>query len=271
MTKGPTSPTLTGMLPSSRGALFPKRLPDFHRLAPPSDADELVAWFWITSWSLPDGSVSRQDVIGFPTSNLVVEPALVGLAGPATRASHRDLSGRGWAVGALLKPAAVPALTSDPVSLRDRYEPMDAPGLLERVSRVLATGVTERTRAAAAAEVAAWLVERVGEVGAEARLANRLAELAGTDATLLRVGQLTERLGVSERNVQRLARRYIGLSPAALIRRRRLQEAAERLRDHPEADLATLAADLGYVDQAHLTNEFTRVLGFTPAGYRRTR
>lgn len=258
------------MLPSSRGALFPKRLPDFHRLAPPVEADELVEWFWITSWSLPDGSVSRQNVIGYPTSNLVVEPALVGLAGPTTRASHRDLSGRGWAVGALLKPAAVRALTSDPVSLRDRYEPVDAPDLLGRVTEALAAGVTEGTRTSAAAEFAAWLAEEVGELSSEARLANRLAELAGTDPALLRVGDLADRLGLSERGVQRLARRYIGLSPAALIRRRRLQEAAERIRSEPGADLATLAADLGYADQAHLTNEFTRVLGFTPAEYRRT-
>lgn len=258
------------MLPSSRGTLFPKRLPDFHRLPPPPDADELVGWFWITSWSLPDGSVSRQNVIGFPTFNLVVEPTLVGLAGPTTRASHRDLSGQGWAVGALLKPAAIPALTSDPVGLRDRYEPVDAADLLARVSGVLADGVTERTRAAAAAAVSSWLVEKVGELDEEAQLANRLAELAGTDAALLRVGDLAARLGVSERTVQRLSRRYIGLSPAALIRRRRLQEAAERIRNDPSADLAAVAADLGYVDQAHLTNEFTRVLGFTPAGYRGT-
>lgn len=258
------------MLPSSRGTLFPKRLPDFHRLAPPPEADELIAWFWITSWSLPDGSVSRQNVIGFPTFNLVVEPTLVGLAGPTTHASHRDLSGRGWAVGALLKPAAVPAFTSDPVSLRDRYEPVAAPDLLDRVSGVLAAGVTEATRAAAAAEVGAWLVGKVGALDAEARLANRLAELAGSDSALLRIGELAASLGVSERSIQRLARRHIGLSPAALIRRRRLQEAAERIRDNPEADLASLAAELGYVDQAHLTNEFTRVLGFTPAGYRRT-
>lgn len=173
-------------------------------------------------------------------------------------------------MGALLKPAAVPALTSDPVSLRDRYEPIDAPDLLRRVAGVLADEVTADTRASAAAAVAGWLATQVGELSAEARLANRLAELAGTEPALLRVRDLADCLGISERSVQRLARRYIGLSPAALIRRRRLQEAAERIRNDPDADLATLAADLGYADQAHLTNEFTRVLGLTPAAYRRT-
>jgi len=100
-------------------------------------------------------------------------------------------------------------------------------------------------------------------------LANRLAELA-EDPGVRRVGTIAEQLAVSERTLQRLARTYVGLSPAALIRRRRLQEAAERIRDDPEADLAALATELGYTDQSHLTNEFARVLGFTPASYRRT-
>nr|WP_143588182.1 helix-turn-helix domain-containing protein [Tersicoccus phoenicis] len=54
-----------------------------------------------------------------------------------------------------------------------------------------------------------------------------------------------------------------------MIRRRRLQEAAERLRQEPGLSLAALAADLGYADQAHLTNDFRHVLNVTPSGYRR--
>ena len=75
-------------------------------------------------------------------------------------------------------------------------------------------------------------------------------------------------LGVSVRTLQRMAHRYVGLSPAAMIRRRRLQEAAERIRSDPGADLATVAAELGYADQAHLANDFRAVLGFTPSAYR---
>lgn len=113
---------------------------------------------------------------------------------------------------------------------------------------------------------AGWLAE-VGEPD-EARLANRLADLAGTDPALLRVGDLVD-AWASRRGVQRLARRYIGLSPAALI------IGDSRLRQaHPERRRTRTwrpaAADLGYADQAHLTNEFTRVLEFTPASYRRT-
>ncbi|HEY3337377.1 MAG TPA: helix-turn-helix domain-containing protein [Propionicimonas sp.] len=252
---------------STRGTLYPGLLPEFYRLAPRADAGELVRWFWITRWSLPDGEVSRQVVISFPALNLVVENGLVGLAGPTTHADHTDLSGSGWAIGALLRPAAVPVFTTEPGGLRDGYQPFEAPDLYAGVEAAMAADTAEG-RSAAAERFAAWLVARAGEPTEEALLANRLADLA-EDPGIRRVGDLAETLAVSERTLQRLARSYIGLSPAALIRRRRLQEAAERIRDEPEADLAALANDLGYTDQAHLTNEFARVLGFTPASYRR--
>jgi AraC-like DNA-binding protein len=257
-----------GMPGSTRGTLYPERLPEFHRLAPVLEAAALVRWFWITRWSLPEGEVSRQDVISFPALNLVVEDGLVSLAGPTTHADHADLTGSGWAIGALLRPAAVPELTDDPGSLRDRYDPFEAPDLCAAVTAAMYSD-TPAARKAAAERFGSWLLARAGEPSKEALLANRLAELA-EDPGVRRVGALAEQLAVSERTLQRLARTYIGLSPAALIRRRRLQEAAARIRDDPDADLAALATDLGYTDQAHLTNEFARVLGFTPARYRRT-
>jgi AraC-like DNA-binding protein len=253
---------------STRGTLFPERLPELHRLAPPAGAAGLVRWFWITRWSLPEGVVSRQEVISFPALNLVVEDRMVGLAGPTTRAGHTDLAGSGWAIGALLRPAAVPSFTADPGSLKDGYDLFEAPDLYAGVAAAMASD-SEAGRAATAERFAQWLMARAGEPGEEALLANRLVELA-EDPAIRRVGALATGLSVSERTLQRLARTYIGLSPAALIRRRRLQEAAERIREDPAADLAALATELGYTDQAHLTNEFARVLGFTPASYRRT-
>jgi AraC-like DNA-binding protein len=99
-------------------------------------------------------------------------------------------------------------------------------------------------------------------------LANAVARLVDEDPEVLRVADVATRLGVSVRTVQRLASRYIGVPPSAMIRRRRLQEAAQRLREQPGTELAALAAELGYADQAHLANDFRTVLGFTPSTYR---
>lgn len=252
-----------------RGVLYPARLPTFNRLPAPECVAALVRWFWIPEWRIEPGRSIRQDLIAFPACNLVVEPGLVGLSGPATRASHRDLTGAGWAVGALLRPAAVPALTDDPAALRDRYQTMDLGSLHRRVSEAMTETAEAAKRHGRAVEAFAhWLAETVPEPGPDALLANALAELVGTDPTVLRVEDAAALLNVSTRTLQRVARRYVGLPPSAMIRRRRLQEAAERLRADPSANLADVAADLGYTDHAHLANEFRTVLGLTLSTYR---
>ncbi|MFJ7748963.1 helix-turn-helix domain-containing protein [Arthrobacter sp. NPDC097144] len=265
-----------------RGTLYPARLPVFHRILPAEELADRVRWFWIPEWNLAPGRVSRQEILPFPALNLVVQPDGVTLSGPATRRSFRDLSGRGWAVGMLLRPAAVPVFVQDPGSLRDTEIPFEAPELLAAVSAAISAddepdskardddGGASRRRADAVAAAARWLEDNVRAPGADALLANRLEDVIQADTSLLRVDQGAELLGISVRTVQRLARRHVGLPPLAMIRRYRLQEAAERVRLNPETPIADIAAELGYADHAHLAAAFREVLGFTASSYRRS-
>ena len=257
--------SVTGMTDPTRGALYPERLPRFTRLAAPAEASRLVAWFWIPQWDLPAGAVSRQEVLAYPAANLVVEADGVRLWGATTRATDRELRGSGWAVGAVLTPAALARLHDSPSDLVDAHVELDEPGLRRDASAAMPRLDD------AAAIVAAWLTTRAGPLTHEALLANAMAELLMTDASILRLDDAAERLRVSVRTLQRLAHRTVGLSPAAMIRRRRLQEAAQRVREDPEATLAEIAAELGYADQAHLANDFRAVLGFTASDYRAAR
>lgn len=258
---------------SSRGVLFPARLPDFHRIPPPPELERAVRWFWISRWDVAPGQVSRQAIVAFPASNLVVERDAVGLSGPSTLRSHRDLEGEGLAVAALLQPAAVPAIVGDPAEIVDEYRLLQAPDTDDLRREVCAAVDSapdrEAARHAAVGILGDYLLARVPADDAEGALANRMAELADGRTDLLTVEALAQELAVSVRTVQRLARRYVGVGPRAMIRRRRLQEAAERVRLEPGVDLASIAHDLGYADHAHLTGDFRRVLGFTPSGYRR--
>jgi AraC-like DNA-binding protein len=253
-----------------RGVLYPARLPTFERLPPPGPVTPWVRWFWIPEWQIQPGRSSRQHLIAFPACNLVVEPDGVGLAGPTTRSSHRDLTGTGWGVGALLRPAAVPYLAGKPAALRDAYAKVDFPVLQESVSRAMTgpgDGPSRHRRAVDA--FSTWLVAEMPPPEPEALLANTMAAAIDSDPAIRTVGDAAAHLGVSTRSLQRLALRYVGVPPSMMIRRRRLQEAAERLRTEPETTLAAVAADLGYSDHAHLANEFRSVLGLTLTGYRR--
>jgi AraC-like DNA-binding protein len=250
--------------------LYPARLPTFDRLPAPDAVAQLVRWFWIPEWQIQPGRSSRQQLIAFPACNLVVEPHAVGLAGPTTGSSYRDLTGTGWAVGALLRPAAVPHFAADPAALRDAYQPVDLPVLHEQVCRAMRGPGDRQTRHRRAVDAfAAWLADTVPPPNREALLANAMADAIDSDPTIRTIEDAALRLCLSARSVQRLACRYVGLPPSTMIRRRRLQEAAERLRTDPDTTLAAVAADLGYSDHAHLANEFRSVLGLTLGTYRR--
>ena len=70
------------------------------------------------------------------------------------------------------------------------------------------------------------------------------------------------------RSLERLFRRYVGLSPKWVLRCYRLQQAANRLTSGEAFDLAELAQELGYFDQAHFSKDFKQVTGHPPGHYR---
>lgn len=288
MTSGPSDRD-----PVSRGPLYPARLPSLHRLSAPEAVSWAVRWFWIPEWDIDAGCVSRQHILPYPGCNLVVESGsvstnptdrtaaqvteLVGISGPATKPGYRDLRGRGWAVGALLRPAAVTYLVGDLAAITDGYTDFDAPRLRRAVVTAMHIGVDEPggvdgdTRRMRAVRVFSdWLADTLPAPQPEDLVANAYLDLVESDRSLMRVDDVADRLGVSVRTLQRLSRNRIGISPAALIRRRRLQEAAEQLRTDTSTSIADVAAALGYTDHAHLAAEFRSVLGLGPSEYRRT-
>lgn len=103
-------------------------------------------------------------------------------------------------------------------------------------------------------------------VDPEGELVNRVVAHVEQHPDVLRVAELCEAFGLGERALQRLVHRRLGLTPKWLIKRRRLQEAAERLRTG-STSLAETAAALGYADQAHFTRDFARVTTMTPGRF----
>lgn len=82
-------------------------------------------------------------------------------------------------------------------------------------------------------------------------------------------GDIAARLGVGERQLLRRCRAAVGYGPATLRRVLRFRRFVTRV-DAGEGrparpDLAWLAADTGYADQAHLSRECVRLAGLPPA------
>lgn len=242
--------------------------PPIHRYAPSPHLADVVRRYWIPVWSLPKGGRSVQRVLQYPVCLVVIGPDSALLVGPSSGLSTQELTGSGWAVGTMLQPAVGTTLAGRPVDgLTDTAVPLADAALEHAVRDAIGDDPDDPARREAAV---AALEERFAgllPVDEEGLLVNAIVEHVEGDRSVLRVGQICEKFAIAERTLQRLTRSRIGLSPKWLIQRRRLQEAADRLRASSTPDLARTAADLGYSDQAHFGRDFKAVTGLTPGEF----
>jgi AraC-like DNA-binding protein len=242
---------------------------------------ELEPWvehLWTVDWDRGDAPPVAVTVISFPALHLTVEwgrpgevrhgsplPATL-VHGAVSRVFRVELTGAGSVVGARFRPGGSTAWTrTDAVALTDRTVP--ATDLLATPLAVLHETLAGLDPAERAARFRAVLAEHRPAAGtADVQLTDLVARMAA-DPGLVRVEQLVELSGWSLRTLQRRFRRQLGVSPKWVLARFRLQEAALAIERDPGVDLAALAVRLGWYDQAHLTNDFRRMLGETPGQY----
>jgi AraC-like DNA-binding protein len=83
----------------------------------------------------------------------------------------------------------------------------------------------------------------------------------------LRMSELSEKWSVSQRQLERLYQREVGMSPKQYAQLLRIETARLSLKHMNEATTARLAVELGFYDQAHFIREFRAVVGLTPYAY----
>jgi AraC-like DNA-binding protein len=92
------------------------------------------------------------------------------------------------------------------------------------------------------------------------------AHRALVDDELASVAALAEKLGLSERSVERLSRRAFGFPPKLLLRRQRFLRSLARFMLDPAMAWID-ALDYHYYDQAQFTRDFQRFMGMSPRAY----
>jgi PAS domain S-box-containing protein len=85
-----------------------------------------------------------------------------------------------------------------------------------------------------------------------------------------RVAELADIAGLSVKQLERMARRTLDLSPQRLVQRLRLEHAVQAI-VATDSTLGEIASDCGFYDQSSFTKQFRSVLGVTPGAYRRLR
>jgi methylphosphotriester-DNA--protein-cysteine methyltransferase len=168
-------------------------------------------------------------------------------------------------VGIRFRPGAAPPMLGVPASeLRDLRVPLTE--VWDSAGRVEEALEEARSAPARLGVLAAELRRRLpGVERPDGLVAEAVRRLRGP--TPERVGAIGDELGISERQLRRRFHAAVGYGPktlARVLRFRRLLGLAAR-RPPSNGDLARLALDAGYADQAHMTAECTRLGGAPPA------
>ena len=282
------SEQVTGPRPLSRdsrgivGADVFARTATLNRYPAPEPLAGLVSQFWAVRWALPEGTEHHQQVLTHPCANISVgsteerpEIAEARVYGVAREINTRRLHHDGWTVAAMTRPGGIGAfLAASAQDLTGRVVGVDEAFGIDESELLTAMGAAgdEVGQVRVLSDALAGVLERADpDRVADAHDVAGVARLAETDRGLRRVEQLAEAAGVGVRTLQRMFREYAGVSPTWVLRRYRLLDAAERVRDGRPVAWAELARELGFSDQAHLVREFRAALGQTPAAYARAR
>ncbi|ONM46906.1 helix-turn-helix domain-containing protein [Nocardia donostiensis] len=274
--RGDTAPILPASEPvpgDDKGILHPReqaRHRTLVRLPAGPEVGVYVEWYWSVRWDLRGRPPYYAQVLPYPCVNVTFEQTSARsgafVNGVCTTKYVRELADSGETFGVRFRAGGFGAFTGlDVGSFRDRAVPLAEvmPESGDLADRVLAeSGDAGRRRV-----VEEFLSARTVGEDLNYRLVLRIVETMARDGQLTRVDQVTERFGVPTRRLQRLFRRYIGAGPKWVLRRYRLQDGAHLLARGRIEDLAALAAELGYFDQAHFTREFTAEVGMAPLEY----
>jgi AraC-like DNA-binding protein len=236
------------------------------RYAPPGALAAWVQHFWVESWDLRGSAPQLRDVLPHPCVHLAFARGRTRIYGVQLGHFARELKGADTVLGVKFRPGAFYPFLRRPVcSIANVSFPArqlfaditgteeevlachDDPGMVEAASR--------------------FLLARLPPPDPIVEQACSAVETIASDANVTRVDSLIALCGMRDRTLQRMFRRYVGASARWVIKRYRLYEALEQLGRGRPANLATLAQNLGYYDQAHFINDFKKLVGRSPAQY----
>lgn len=192
-----------------------------------------------------------------------LEGAGVILCGPDTSSWTFSLPPGTKSVGIRFRPGLVADLFRAPLNeLRNRRAGLaDLAGA--RLGRTVTAQLDEApdatARVAVLEDLARELRRRTDDTDPWAGRIGRA--LAGRN---WRISDLAAETAITERQLERRSQRYFGYGPATLRSILRLQRFMRLARSRPSAQLAELAAEAGYADQAHLSRECRTISGQTP-------
>jgi AraC-like DNA-binding protein len=231
--------------------------PGYAEWAPPAALRGAVACLWAR---VTDDAARSGLVLPDACSDLIWEQGVGGyVAGPDTGPARPTIKAGTVIVGVRFRPSAGGQVLKTPLSeiLNQRVPLAD---LLPPAARRLPPTLDPRDAADRVLDLTGGLVVDGAPDPAMARAAVLLRDPAA------RAEAVATEVGLSERQFRRRSQAAAGYGPKTLQRVLRFHRFVRLLDAAPSPpDLAALATQGGYADQAHLTRECSALSGLTPA------
>jgi AraC-like DNA-binding protein len=247
--------------------------PGYAEWAPPAALRDAVACLWARVSPAGDGQSDQAAQPGLvlpdACSDLIWERGVGGyVAGPDTGPARPMIEPGTVIVGVRFRPSAGGQVLKTPLSeIANQRVPLA--DLLPPVAQWLSPALDPAEAAGRVLDITGTLVAE----GAPDRAMARAAVLLRDPAA--RAEAVAAEVGLSQRQFRRRSQAAAGYGPKTLQRVLRFHRFVRLLDAAPAAapppDLAALAAQAGYADQAHLTRECSALSGFTPAALARIR
>lgn len=124
-----------------------------------------------------------------------------------------------------------------------------------------------KTPASLFALLEAALLERLRELPPTYRLVVEAMERISACPTSMRVREVSDSTGYSQKRFIRLFHSQVGLTPKLFGRVQRFQWLLDQINNGTNVDWARVALDAGYFDQSHMIRDFRAFSGVSPVKY----
>ena len=187
-------------------------------------------------------------------------------AGQIKKHFYLKNTGRSDVYGIKLKPAAAHILFGIEMNkFTDKVVPLDElkHEKLQALSKLISKADNFKQLVV---KTESMISEQLPLISAEAHLVNKATEMIFKHYGLLQINDLTTALHVSERQLQRLFKSYIGLPPKLFSRIIRFNGVFQNL-ERNDKNWIGLAVESGFFDQAHFIRDFKNFSGEEPSKY----
>lgn len=189
--------------------------------------------------------------------------------GGANTASRKlAVAGNVKAIGIRFTVIGMYALHAVPMNELLQDELVYAPGDFRKLDAVYERMVNVEQLEDQIAHLEAWLLESVRRAQDTPATVQQSLQIINHQAGYLSIRQVADELFISDRQLERLFKTHIGITPKQYARVQRVARARTLLKRVDDVTLLETAQDAGYYDQSHFIREFKSVVGMTPGAYR---